>query len=73
MTFLNWSLVDWASLVAQIVEHLTAMQETLVQPLGRENPWRRKWQPTPVSVPGKSHGQKSLADCTVHGVTKGQT
>ena len=24
-------------------------------------PWRRKWQPTPVSVPGESHGQRSLA------------
>ena len=23
-------------------------------------PWRRKWQPTPVFVPGKSHEQKSL-------------
>ena len=23
-------------------------------------PWRRKWQPTPVFLPGKSHGQKSL-------------
>ena len=22
--------------------------------------WRRKWQPTPVLLPGKSHGQKSL-------------
>ena len=22
--------------------------------------WRRKWQPTPVFLPGKSHGQKSL-------------
>ena len=22
--------------------------------------WRRKWQPTPVSLPGKSHGQKRL-------------
>ena len=25
-------------------------------------PWRRKWQPTPVFLPGESHGQKSLAD-----------
>ena len=25
-------------------------------------PWRRKWQPTPVFLPGKSHGQRSLAD-----------
>ena len=24
-------------------------------------PWRRQWQLTPVSVPGESHGQKSLA------------
>ena len=23
--------------------------------------WRRKWQPTPVSLPGKSHGQRILA------------
>ena len=24
-------------------------------------PWRRKWQPTPIFLPGKSHGQRSLA------------
>ena len=24
-------------------------------------PWRRKYPPTPVFLPGKSHGQKSLA------------
>ena len=23
-------------------------------------PWRRKWQPTPVFLPGESHGQRSL-------------
>ena len=33
------------------------------------NPWvgkiprRRKWQPTPVFLPGESHGQRSLAGC----------
>ena len=27
----------------------------------RKIPWRRKWQPTPVFVPGESHGQRSLA------------
>ena len=27
----------------------------------RKVPWRRKWQPTPVFMPGKSHGQRSLA------------
>ena len=39
------------------------MQEMWVQSLGQENPsWRRKWQPTPVCLPGKSHGQRSLPD-----------
>ena len=27
----------------------------------RKLPWRRKWQPTPVFLPGKCHGQRSLA------------
>ena len=31
-------------------------------PWVRKIPWRRKWQPTPVFLPGKSHGQRSLAD-----------
>ena len=25
-------------------------------------PWRRKWQPTPVFLPGKSHGQRGMVD-----------
>ena len=29
-------------------------------PWVRKIPWRRKWQPTPVLLPGKSHGQRSL-------------
>ena len=37
------------------------------------NIWRRKWQPTPVFLPGKFHGQRSLAGYLVHGVTKSQT
>jgi len=24
-------------------------------------PWRKKWQPNPIFLPGKSHGQRSLA------------
>jgi len=28
---------------------------------------RRKWQPTPVFLPGKSHGQRSLACCSPWG------
>ena len=35
-------------------------------------PWSRKWQPAPVFLPGKSHGQRSLA-AAVHEITKSQT
>ena len=35
-------------------------------------PWRRKWQPTPVFLPGKFSGQKSLVAAD-HGVAKSQT
>ena len=37
------------------------MHETRVQSLSREDPWRKKSQPTLVFSPGESHGQKSLA------------
>ena len=26
----------------------------------RKIPWRRKWQPTPVLLPGKFHGQRNM-------------
>ena len=29
-------------------------------PWVRKIPWRRKWQPTPLFLPGESHGQRSL-------------
>ena len=38
-------------------------------PWVRQNPWRSKWQPTPVFLPGKYHGQRSPA-AIVHGVAK---
>ena len=33
-------------------------------------PWRRKLQPTPVLLPGGSHGQRSLAGCSPRGHTQ---
>ena len=33
-------------------------------PWVREIPWSRKWQPSPVCLPGKSHGQRSLVGCS---------
>ena len=56
----NSLVVQWASLVAQHVKHLPAMRETQFDPWVGKIPWRRKWQPTPVFLPGESHGQRSL-------------
>ena len=30
-------------------------------------PWRRKWQPTPVLLPGESHGQRGLVGYGLQG------
>ena len=49
-----------ASLMAQMVKHLPAMQETWVESLGWKIPWVREWLPTPVFLPGKFHGQRNL-------------
>ena len=34
---------------------------------------RRKWQPTPVFLPGESHGQRSLVGCSPWGHTESDT
>ena len=47
------------------------MQQTQVQSLGQEGSPGEKWQPTPVFLPGKSQGQRSLV-AAVHGVVDSQ-
>ena len=50
----------WASLVAHLVKNRPTMRETWVQTLNREDPLEESIQPTPVFLPGESHGQRSL-------------
>ena len=50
-----------ASLVAQMVKNLLQCGRPRLDPWVRKIPWRREWQPTPVFLPGESHGQRSLA------------
>ena len=54
-TWLEFFCIIRASLVAQLVKNLAAMQETWVQSLGWKDPWRRKQLPTPVFWPGEFH------------------
>ena len=36
-------------------------------------PWRKKWQPPPVFLPGKSHGQRSLVGYSPWGCKESDT
>ena len=36
-------------------------------------PWRRAWQPTPVFLPGESHGHRSLAGYNPQGCKESDT
>ena len=57
----------FASLVAQTVKNLPAIWRPRFDPWVRMIPWRRKWQPAPVCLPGEFHGQKSLMDYSPRG------
>ena len=41
--------------------------ETQVQSLSGKIPWKKAWHPTPVSLPGESHGQMSWAGYSPRG------
>ena len=52
--------INGASLVAQTVKNLPAMQETWVWSPVRKIPWRREWLPTAVFLPGEFRWQMNL-------------
>ena len=45
-----------------LMQRTDSLEKTLM--LGGKLPWRRKWQLTPVSLPGKCHGQRNLVGCS---------
>ena len=50
-----------------MVKNLPVMQKIRFNPWVREIPWKRKWQPTPVFLPGEFHGQRSLVGYSPRG------
>ena len=58
-----YMILQWAFPVAQQVKNLPTIQEICrrhgFNPWVKKMPWRRKWQPTPIFLPIKSHGQRS--------------
>ena len=64
---------SWASLMAQMVKNLPAMQETWVQSLSQEDPLE-KGMATHSSIPAwRIPATRGVWQATVHGVTKSQT
>ena len=53
--------------MAQVAKNLPVVQKTWVSCLVGKSPWRKKWQPTPVWLPGEFHGQRSLVSCSPQG------
>ena len=52
---------------ASLVDQMVKNPPTSAGNRFRKIPWKRKWQPTPVFLPGEFHGQKSLAGYSLRG------
>ena len=53
--------------------HLQAIRRQLNNFGNVAREWRRQWHPTPVLLPGKSHGQRSLVGCSPWGCKESDT
>ena len=49
--------------IHQDLQLFSPLHHRLIMPQSWK-PWRRQWQPTPVLLPGKSHGPRSLVGCS---------
>ena len=56
-----------------MVKNLPAVGRPEFDPWVGKIPWRRAWQPTLVSLPGESHGQKNLASYSPWGRKESDT
>ena len=56
-----------------VVKNSRAMQETWVQSLGQEHPLEKEMATTPVFLPGKTHGQRSLVGSSPWGRRESDT
>ena len=63
----SWLYALWSSLEAEMAKNLPAMWETWVLSLGWEDPLEKEMATTPVFMPGKSHGRRSLVGCSPWG------
>ena len=66
----NYLKKEFRIMIAKMIKNLENKMEKMQESINRdleelkkkhtETTWRRKWQPAPVFLPGKSHGWRSL-------------
>ena len=62
----------WQAAVQGVAESRTRPSDFLLS-LSTFMHWRRKWQPTPVILPGESQGRGNLVGCHLWGRTESDT
>ena len=71
IAFAHKYVYGWASQMALVVKNPPANADVRgFNPWVGEIPWRRKWQLVLVLLPGKSHGQRTLADYSPWGLKR---
>ena len=56
--------------MAQLVKNPSTNVGDGINPWVGKIPWRRKWQPTPVFLPEKYHGERGMVGYSPWGVTR---
>ena len=72
----NIDLHSWSHglLIFLLVSSLSFTNWVIIcRALSKAFPWRRKWQPTPALLPGKSHGWRSLVSYSPWGLKESDT
>ena len=76
---LAWRAVYWGSPLLCVCFWGLFSERSMTSPFAEElvcfrmYQWRRQWQPTPVLLPGKSHGRRSLVGCSPPGHEESET
>ena len=66
-------LFSWAPKFLKMVTKVLKLRLLLLLRKIHDQPWRRKWHPTPILLPGKSHGRRILVNCSPWGCNESDT
>ena len=72
MFIVDYSGMSCIIMVNILQRHFTFLNNHPIQ-YDLSNQWRRQWHPTPVFLPGKSHGRRSLVGCSPWGREESDT